>query len=282
MRRLAGFCFVAFSVCAQNSSVIDWLTALQLIESRLTESPSQRTAVGPELQSLDREIRAWVSSSSNSIDLPALPQSAAAQELLSYVKEARNKLEDFERNRPGSPFYLGRIEVNVAADATQVPTATTIDESEYRERNLKVIPDALNLIPGVSIQRIGARNERGVFVRGFDVRQVPLYIDGIPVYVPYDGYVDMDRFLTYDVGEMQVSKGFTSPLYRPNAIGGAINLITKAPTKPFNLDMGTGNGSGSQAHGFANAGVKWRELGCREALPGCPAIRFRCPGIFGQ
>ncbi len=35
-------------------------------------------------------------------------------------------------------------------------------------------------------------------VRGYDVRQVPLYIDGIPVYVPYDGYVDFSRFTTAD------------------------------------------------------------------------------------
>ena len=31
------------------------------------------------------------------------------------------------------------------------------------------------------------RNEKTLTVRGFDSRQVPLFIDGIPVYVPYDG-----------------------------------------------------------------------------------------------
>lgn len=135
-------------------------------------------------------------------------------------------------------------------------TASTLDESEYRRRDLRTIPDALNLTPGVSIQRVGPRNERGVFIRGFEMRQVPLYIDGIPVYVPYDGYADMDRFLTYDVGEMEVAKGFSSPLYGPNALGGATNLITKAPTQPFNLDIGAGLGSGGQVHGFANTGVR--------------------------
>ena len=88
---------------------------------------------------------------------------------------------------------------------------TTLDESDYRLRNLPKTADALNLVPGVTIQRIGPRNESGVYVRGFDFRQVPLYMDGIPVYVPYDGYVDLDRFLTYDVSEIQVAKGFTSP-----------------------------------------------------------------------
>jgi hypothetical protein len=34
-------------------------------------------------------------------------------------------------------------------------------------------------------------------VRGFSTRgQVPLYIDGIPISVPYDGYVDFNMYLT--------------------------------------------------------------------------------------
>lgn len=152
------------------------------------------------------------------------------------------------------------MEVNVTADLPQISTAASLDEIEYRKRNLGVITDALELAPGVSVQRIGPRNERGVFIRGFDVRQVPLYVDGIPVYVPYDGYVDMDRFLTFDVSEMEVSKGFSSPLYGPNALGGAINLITKAPAKPLTLDLGTGYGSGREVNAFGSAGVKWKSL----------------------
>lgn len=276
--------FLLFFICAVSAQpvnpVIDWLTSLQSLETRLRQASTEAVSLRPELESLDREVRAWPHIESGSINLPALPASSNGEDFLKYVTNLRQQLEDFERNRPGSPFYLGRIEVNVAADAPQVPTATTIDESEYRERNLRVIPDALNLIPGVSIQRIGARNERGVFVRGFDVRQVPLYIDGIPVYVPYDGYVDMDRFLTYDVGEMQVSKGFTSPLYGPNALGGAINLITKAPTKPLNLDLGTGYGSGNQIHGFANAGVKWKQLWAQGGFAWLSSDTFPLSGNF--
>lgn len=155
-------------------------------------------------------------------------------------------------------FDAGRITVTVTASATQTPTAGTLVEASYRARNLVKTADALNLMPGVTLQRIGNRNERGVFVRGFDFRQVPLYMDGIPIYVPYDGYVDLDRFLTLDVSEIQVAKGFTSPLFGPNALGGAINIISKAPTKKLNLDLGTGYASGRQVNGFVNAGTRFR------------------------
>ncbi|MGZ8220275.1 MAG: TonB-dependent receptor plug domain-containing protein, partial [Methylobacter sp.] len=46
---------------------------------------------------------------------------------------------------------------------------------------------------------MGARNERLIYIRGFNSRQVPLFMDGIPVYVPYDGNVDLNRFSTFDI-----------------------------------------------------------------------------------
>lgn len=68
---------------------------------------------------------------------------------------------------------------------------------------------ALNLLPGINLSKVGARNESVVLVRGFDLRQVPVFIDGIPVYVPYDGYVDLGRFTTFDISQINVAKGFS-------------------------------------------------------------------------
>lgn len=101
-------------------------------------------------------------------------------------------------------------------------------------------------------------------MRSFDMRQAPLLIGGIPVYLPHDGYVDMDRLLTYDVGEIEVAESFSSPLYGPNALGGAVKLITKAPTQPFHRDLGAGLGSGDLVEGFLNASLcrrSYREQG---------------------
>ena len=83
-------------------------------------------------------------------------------------------------------------------------------------------------------------------MRGVDLRQVPLFVDGIPVYVPFDGYVDLDRFVTDDLSEVRITKGMTSVLIGPNALGGAINLVTKRPTKPFNSLFNATFGSGAE------------------------------------
>lgn len=285
LRLLLFFALCAsFALAQQGNPVIDWLTSLQAVQARLRDATDSNARVVAEAAVEVRTLHRKISSRSalgEAIAVAAPPQdNLGREELLNYVATLRKAVEDAERAKPGGAFYMGRIEVNVTADATQVPTAATLDESDFRQHNAKVLPEALNLIPGVSMQRNGPRNERAVFVRGFEARQVPLYIDGIPVYVPYDGYVDLDRFLTYDVSEIQVAKGFTSPLYGPNAIGGAINLISKEPTKRLNLDLGTGYASGDQVHGFANAGTRWNKFWLQGGYAWLSSNTFPLSGAF--
>lgn len=273
---------IGLALAQSNDPVIGWLTRLQAIQAALRTAPDTTATdlrrVESDLRLLRREIETHAES--QNMDLPEPASTADRAALLGEASAMRTALEERQRQKPGTAFHLARIEVNVSATVEQLSTAVTLDESEYRQRDLRTVPDALNLTPGVSIQRVGPRNERGVFIRGFDMRQVPLYIDGIPVYVPYDGYVDMDRFLTYDVGEVQVAKGFSSPLYGPNALGGAINLITKAPTQPLNLDIGAGFGSGGQVNGLANAGLRWRNYWAQGGFAWLSSDTFPLSGGF--
>ncbi|MCC6826951.1 MAG: TonB-dependent receptor [Novosphingobium sp.] len=99
------------------------------------------------------------------------------------------------------------------------------------------LDQAAQLIPGVSAGTTGnSRNERLIYVRGFDRYQVPLSIDGIRIYLPADGRLDYGRFLTPDIAEIQVAKGYASVLDGPGAMGGAVNLVTRKPTKAFEAE----------------------------------------------
>lgn len=266
----------------QTSFFVDWLAAAQQIERHLSVAATDPEDIAAKLRALERDITiASTLRPELRVDLPPFPGGAPDRtSLTAYVESLRRTLEDAERSRPGGAFEAGRIEVTVTGSATQTPTAGSLDESDYRLRNLPKTADALNLLPGVTIQRIGPRNERGVYVRGFDFRQVPLYMDGIPIYVPYDGYVDLDRFLTLDVSEIQVAKGFTSPLFGPNALGGAINMISKAPTKKLNLDLGTGYASGRQVNGFLNAGTRFRKFWAQGGFAWLSSDTFPLSGNF--
>jgi iron complex outermembrane receptor protein len=124
------------------------------------------------------------------------------------------------------------------------------------------VAKALDYLSGVSIQHLSAnRNEAGIMVRGFSTRgQVPLYLDGIPISVPYDGYVDFNRFLTSDIAEVQVAKGYSSPLLGPNALGGTINLVTVEPSKKIDVDALIGTGSANTLLSALRLGSRWRRF----------------------
>lgn len=157
-------------------------------------------------------------------------------------------------------FELGKIEVSGTQESEVASSSTTvIDSQSMQEHEQKTIVEALNGISGVAIQNNGARNEQMIMLRGFDVKHAPLYIDGIPIAVPYDGYVDFSRFTTYDLSEIEVSKGLTSVLLGPNTFAGAINMVTKKPTKAFEGEMGAGVFSGNGKDGYITAGTNQGE-----------------------
>lgn len=274
---------LAATVClrAQTAppSPVQWLTTLQSIQQRL--GPEERTsdgelrAVAAELRFLYREI-----SLSRQLETGPVPDAADAAGLRQYAARLRAEIEQQERQRPDGAFRLGRMGVDVTAPGVQVPVAIVQDEASWRDWNQPTLASALESLPGVTIQRIGARNERAVFVRGFDARQTPLYIDGIPVYIPYDGSIDLDRFVTSSVQEIQVAKGFTSPLYGPNAFGGAINIVSKEPESRFGADAGQGFASGGQLDSRLNLGSRWQKGWLHGGVSRLSADTFPLPGSF--
>ena len=156
-------------------------------------------------------------------------------------------------------FTLGEVVVTAEAESVQ-GSVSQVDEAMLRQFNRDDLSEALDLMPGVTVSRNAARNERTVSVRGLDVKHVPLFMDGIPVYVMYDGYSDYGRFTTFDVSRIEVSKGAASVLYGFNTMGGAINVVTKRPEKPFEANAGIGLASGDTTKAYANVGSnqgKW-------------------------
>ncbi len=161
-----------------------------------------------------------------------------------------------EENKENSTvFSLGKIEVTGKSDKDSSPAVTTVSGEDMLTFDRKTVAEAANLLPGVTISKVGPRNESMIYVRGFDLRRTPLFLDGIPIYIPYDGYPDLGRFMTYDLSELDLSKGSASVLYGPNTMGGAINMVSKRPAKLFEGNAGAGYTSGDAYHAFANLGT---------------------------
>lgn len=145
-------------------------------------------------------------------------------------------------------FSLGEVSIVSQQDKQE------IDRSTAEKLGNTNAAEAISNLSGVSLASFGGRNETTVYVRGMDIRSVPVFIDGIPVYVPYDGYADLGKFILSDVSKISLSKGFTSNSYGANALGGAINIVTRKPEEKIEFEVKAGLGSGKLRHSRISIG----------------------------
>jgi iron complex outermembrane receptor protein len=135
-------------------------------------------------------------------------------------------------------YELGEVVVSAKILVKSVP------QSDMQKFNNPDVGTAINILPSVVLTKSGARNESTIYLRGFDIRSVPVYADGIPVYVPFDGYVDLARFTNAGLSKIEISKGYSSILYGANTLGGSINLISSKPDRKIGIGLKAGILSG--------------------------------------
>lgn len=141
------------------------------------------------------------------------------------------------------PLYeLEEIVITAKREVSEI-TSNTVCERFIEVVGSTNIVDAVNFLPGVSFS-VGSRNEPILKIRGFDQRQVLVLLDGVPVYVPYDGQVDLSQLPINDIAKLKVIRSVSSILYGPNSMGGVINIITKrgTPTPRTVIEGGYGRG----------------------------------------
>ncbi len=192
---------------------------------------------------------------------PSFAQQAGAR-----APKAQVKQENQAPVRSNNVFKLGEISVSVVDQPTVVGSRNVVTAEDIATfDDSDTLDSAIAMLPGVDISKVGRKNETSASIRGFEMRQITVMIDGVPTTLPYDAYPDLARVLTGDLSEIQVSKGLSSVLNGPNAMGGVINMVTKRPTKRFEGslsftakmgDTGAYNGFRSNLNMGTNQG-KW-------------------------
>lgn len=130
-------------------------------------------------------------------------------------------------------FNLGEVVVTEKAETiSKVATVDTVTSQRIEETNADNVSEALDTLPGVYTS-IGSKNSNNIIIRGFNQRYVPVFLDGIPLYLPYEGYVDSGSLPTNNISKITLTKGNASVLYGPNTMAGAVNIVTKKPQKPI-------------------------------------------------
>ena len=104
-----------------------------------------------------------------------------------------------------------------------------LTETEIRSRNQGVIGDLLRTVPGLSVSQSGGGSAlTQIRLRGSEANQIRVIIDGIEVANPSDGGFDFGGLRNEDIVKIEVLRGEQSALYGSDAIGGVINIITRA------------------------------------------------------
>ena len=184
-------------------------------------------------------------------------------------------------------FTLGRLTVTGERPDPVATGDATISREEMWTFNALTLDDAVKLTPGVmaSQDSNGRRNEYDIFVRGFGRWQVPLSIDGVRIYLPADNRLDFRRFLTADLAEVQVQKGYVPVIDGPGAMGGAINLVTRKPTERFEARFQTGldfgrNGDLDAWNGYASVGTRQDRFYAQASVSYQDRDQWQLPGDY--
>ena len=126
--------------------------------------------------------------------------------------------------------------IKSSADSNQ--TISLITSEDIANHGAQNLADSIKYTQGVFIRPpSGAGAQRGeptINIRGYSNNQIGMFIDGIPVHAIY-GRTDWSQFSSFGISEISISKGYTSPLYGMNTMGGAVNIITSKPNDKLEI-----------------------------------------------
>lgn len=140
-----------------------------------------------------------------------------------------------------------------------------VTRQEMLDTGYERIGDVLNEVPGVvtRAQGYGIGITGGQQIDGMDSKETLVLMDGLPIASGRGidgGFVDLNQQSVGPIQQVEVVKGASSALYGTDALGGVINLITRDPSHPLELDAQISGGSLGMVDGRFDIGGQWKKL----------------------
>jgi vitamin B12 transporter len=142
------------------------------------------------------------------------------------------------RARSAEPIQMKEITVQASRVDALLPARSEVDREELIDSHKDQLGAVLNLTPGVN-QRDGGRGEPRLDVRGFDQRAVLFTLNGVPVYEPWNGIINLNLFPIELLGAVEIDRGPSSSLFGPNGMGGTVKMTTYHPPGPVSASAST-------------------------------------------
>ncbi len=132
------------------------------------------------------------------------------------------------------------VRESVVVTATGLPQSTletskavtVIDGEEITARNAETLADVVRLTPGVQVRDAGGPGQLGsIRIRGLRSDGAAVLVDGVRLRDAASTQGDITAFLSnlgvIGFDRVEVLRGSASSLYGTNAVGGAINIVTR-------------------------------------------------------
>jgi outer membrane receptor for ferrienterochelin and colicins len=173
------------------------------------------------------------------------------------------------------------VEVVLRLAASALPLDEIVVTASRREQRLADVTVPTEIITRETIEQTGASNlaaalteqtgiqfdgghpaGSGVMLQGLSNERVLVLVDGQPLYGRISGTLDLARLPTAIVERVEVVKGPQAALYGSEAMGGVVNVVTRAPAAAgLNGGARLVGGSGGRREAGASGELHAGELG---------------------
>lgn len=145
-----------------------------------------------------------------------------------------------------------------AAEVAQSVTVITLDDINTRQS--VGVSDLLRSVPGVTVSSNGGLGTTtSVNIRGAESDQTVALIDGVKINDPSSpgGGFNFGNLLTGNIERIEVVRGSQSVLWGSQAIGGVVNIVTRAPTEKLAANASAEYGWRNSARVVGNVSGKF-------------------------
>ncbi|MAZ55741.1 MAG: hypothetical protein CMP54_01905 [Flavobacteriales bacterium] len=124
-------------------------------------------------------------------------------------------------------IYSSLLDINGLESGKNI---TILHSTDIQNYSFNSIDELLQLIPSIELQsRGGFGTQSDIVLRGTTFNQSLVLVDGLRINDPLTGHFSMYAPVnSFEIYQIEIIRGGGSSIYGPDAVGGVINIITKA------------------------------------------------------
>ncbi len=191
-----------------------------------------------------------------------------------------------------APSYQGTITV-ASLQEERVPEApaviTVVTKEDIRRYGARHLRDVIDRMPNMQVfgNQFSSHNRTSMraVTQTIADTNILLLLNGRPIRDSAPGGINFDIYRNFPleaIERLEVIRGPGSVLYGTNAFSGVINIVTRAPSCPREVELHTTVGSFGRVHGNVTAGVEGPQLKFFASVNMLNNDGFRVPNIHDE